>query len=86
MTTQSRMYTAPLPEVLERRLAAVSRPGLHTWAVISAWHINDPEDGVICLDHENLVTLSSIGCLKCGIPYFPGMQQVPCAGDTEILR
>jgi FPC/CPF motif-containing protein YcgG len=73
-------------DVLDRRIAALDRPGEHLWIMLSAWHLADPasarDDDPKLLDAENLLTFQGPACFKCEKPYSAKMAKRRCLGSV----
>jgi hypothetical protein len=81
-------YVPASHDVLDRRIAALDRPGEHLWIMVGAWHIADPAaardpDVPQLMDAENLLSFQGPGCLKCERPYSAKMAKRRCLGSVH---
>jgi hypothetical protein len=63
-----------------------AKPGEHVWVVCGAWRVLDPAammkpGAQVLLDHESLVSLTSVGCYVCEREWSKELQARPCPGD-----
>lgn len=81
-------YKVPPTEISDARLAAHDRPGAHIWVMTAAWRIADPakltlDHGPVIMDAENIIMFAGPGCLKCELPWTPGLEKVKCGGSVS---
>ena len=53
----------------------------HLWGLVATYKVADPEAVEFTVDHENLVSVSPVGCLHCGIPYSKLSSRRRCRGN-----